>query len=113
MCRYHTFIELFEFRAMGNIDRKMFSSVSPEKPMPIADFLAASVRDIASHLEMMTDDEVFGAMHTLETASEGVHDADRDSVLSRIAVIENEIERRFPGEVLTPYRDWKKSQPLL
>lgn len=71
------------------------------------------VADLASRLEAMTDDEVFTAMSTLEVASEGAESADRDETLARIALIEAEIERRFPGQLLAPYRDWKKSQLLL
>ncbi|MEF3129686.1 hypothetical protein [Rhizobium leguminosarum] len=39
--------------------------------------------------------------------------SDRDETLSRITLVEEEIERRFPGQKLAPYRDWKQDQPLL
>lgn len=71
------------------------------------------VADFASRLEAMTDDEVFTAMNTLEAVSERAGNADRDEALARIALIEVEIERRFPGQLLSPYRDWKRSQHLL
>jgi hypothetical protein len=71
------------------------------------------VADLASRLEAMTDDEVFTAMSTLEAVSEGTEGADRDEALARIALIEVEIERRFPGQLLAPYRDWKKSERFL
>ncbi len=51
-------------------------------------------------------------MRTLEAVSEGAESAGRDETLARIAIIEAEIERRFPGQLLAPYRDWKKSQLL-
>lgn len=70
------------------------------------------VADLASRLEAMTDDEVFTAMGTLEAASEVAGGADRDEALARIALIEVEIERRFPGQLLAPYRDWKNSRLL-
>jgi hypothetical protein len=71
------------------------------------------VADLASRLEAMTDDEVFTAMSTLEAVSEATEGAVRDEALSRIALIEVEIERRFPGQLLAPYRDWKKSELFL
>ncbi|MBB3452630.1 hypothetical protein FHT86_000886 [Rhizobium sp. BK313] len=52
-------------------------------------------------------------MDALETASGDSQDAKREEILSRIAMIEDEIERRFSGQVLAPYRNWKKSRPLL
>ncbi len=70
------------------------------------------VPDFASQLEAMTVDEVFEAMSLLEQRSED-DVSDRDETLSRIALAEEEIERRFPGQKLAPYRDWKQDQPLL
>jgi hypothetical protein len=52
-------------------------------------------------------------MRQLEVLSENVEGEEREEVLSRIALVEEEIERRFPGQLLAPYRDWKKRQPLL
>jgi hypothetical protein len=60
----------------------------------------------------MTVDEVFDAMRLLEQHSED-DVSDRDETLSRIALVDEEIERRFPGQKLAPYRDWKLDQPLL
>jgi hypothetical protein len=80
--------------------------------MTASNLLNDPVADIASRLEAMTDDEVFTAMRTLEAVSEGAESAGRDETLARIAIIEAEIERRFPGQLLAPYRDWKKSQFL-
>ncbi|MBX5166888.1 MULTISPECIES: hypothetical protein [unclassified Rhizobium] len=76
------------------------------------DFLQYDVSDFASRLEAMTSDEVFTAMNSLETHSED-DVGDRDETLARIALVEEEIERRFPGQKLAPYRDWKQDQPLL
>lgn len=76
--------------------------------MTATDILNESVSDFATRLEAMTSDEVFAAMSALENRSED--DAgDREETLSRITLVEEEIERRFPGQMLTPYRDWKKS----
>ncbi|MBY2989418.1 hypothetical protein [Rhizobium leguminosarum] len=76
------------------------------------DILNEDVSDFANRLEAMTSDEVFAAMSSLEKHSED-DIRDREEILSRITLVEEEIERRFPGQTLTPYRDWKKEQPLL
>lgn len=81
--------------------------------MNASDIIKEPVAAFASRLEAMTDDEMFSAMHALERQSEAAAAVDRDEILSRIALTEAEIEKRFPGQVLAPYRDWKKSQPLL
>lgn len=81
--------------------------------MSTNDFLSEPTTDLDLRLTAMTDDEVFSAMAILERASEKAENEERDEVLSRIALVEGEIERRFPGEVLAPYRDWKKAQPML
>ncbi len=66
------------------------------------------VADFAHRLEVMTKDEVFSVMTDLEFASERVEGAERDEVFARIAITEEEIEKRFPGQLLAPYREWKK-----
>jgi hypothetical protein len=80
--------------------------------MTASNLLNDPVADLASRLEAMTDDEVFTTMRTLEAVSEGAEGAVRDETLARIAIIEAEIERRFPGQLLAHYRDWKKNQLL-
>ncbi len=80
--------------------------------MTASDILNEGVSDFATRLEAMTNDEVFAAMSTLEKYSED-DTSDREETFSRITLVEEEIERRFPGQMLTPYRDWKKEQPLL
>ncbi len=76
------------------------------------DILNEDVADFATRLEAMTNDEVFSIMSSLEKHSED-DVRDQEEVLSRITLVEEEIERRFPGRMLTPYHDWKKEQPLL
>jgi hypothetical protein len=73
--------------------------------------LDEDVSDFATRLEAMTRDEVFAAMSSLENHSED-EASDREETLSRITLVEDEIERRFPGQMLTPYRDWKE-QPFV
>ncbi|EJT00976.1 hypothetical protein [Rhizobium sp. CCGE 510] len=71
------------------------------------------VEDLASRLEAMTDDEVFMIMSALEKASDISREDAAEEILPRIALTESEIERRYPGELLAPYRNWKQRQPLL
>ncbi len=71
-----------------------------------SDIQTEDVSDLASRLAAMTDDEVFAAMKSLETRSED-STSDRDEILAWIALVEDEIERRFPGQLLAPYRQWR------
>jgi hypothetical protein len=88
-------------------------SFGDEDVMTANNLINDPVADLASRLEAMTDDEVFAAMSTLEAAGEGSERGNREEILSRIALTGAEIERRFPGQLLAPYRDWTKSQLLL
>jgi len=80
--------------------------------MNVSEFTHEPVGDLASLLEAMTVDEVFSAMDMLEKESEQTERPGQDEVLARIALIQDEIERRFPGQRLGPYQNWKKSQLL-
>lgn len=80
--------------------------------MTANDILKEDVSDFATRLEAMTSDEVFATMSALEGHSED-DASDREETLSRITLVEEEIERRYPGQMLVPYRDWKKEQPLM
>lgn len=80
--------------------------------MTADEILKEDVSDFVSRLEAMTTDEVYAAMHVLEEHSE-VDAGDREETVSRIALVEDEIERRFPGQLLAPYRDWKKEPRFL
>ena len=73
-----------------------------------SDIQTEDVSDLGSRLEAMTHDEVFAAMESLEKRSED-STSDRDEILARIALVEDEIERRFPGQLLAPYRQWRTS----
>ncbi|KPH05863.1 MULTISPECIES: hypothetical protein [Rhizobium] len=79
--------------------------------MSVNPLLSEPVEDFAVRLEAMTDEELFTTMNSLEEASEAAEDA--EETLARIALSETEIERRYPGELLAPYRNWKQRQPLL
>ncbi|KAB1109350.1 hypothetical protein NOJ05_30705 [Neorhizobium galegae] len=80
--------------------------------MSAKEIVRENISDFASRLEAMTIDEVFDAMSLLEKYSED-DVSEREETLPRISLVEEEIERRFPGQKLAPYRDWKQAQPLL
>jgi hypothetical protein len=71
-----------------------------------------SAADYAMTLEAMTDDEVFEAMRAAEAESEAAADALSDALADRLRLVEDEIGRRFPGQLLAPYLDWKKKRLL-
>jgi hypothetical protein len=56
----------------------------------------------------MTDDELFTTMRDLEAKSEETARAKLDTgdVLAAIALVEDEIEDRYPGQALAPYKQW-------
>jgi hypothetical protein len=62
--------------------------------------------ELQTALSSMTDDEVFLAMKRFERASE--RDADPAYALAMIGLVETEIERRFPGQALAPYKVWQR-----
>ncbi|NKF31054.1 hypothetical protein HER21_31880 [Pseudomonas sp. BGM005] len=81
--------------------------------MSINPLMSEPVEDLASRLEAMTDDELFETMNELEKVSDRAEHDTTEEALSRIALTESEIERRYPGRLLAPYRDWRQRQPLL
>lgn len=71
-------------------------------------FVAVSEREFASALDAMTDDELFELMADLEKQSEALNrPSPTDEVFAKIVLTENAIERRFPGQMLLPYKEWK------
>ncbi|OLP53115.1 hypothetical protein BJF92_19005 [Rhizobium rhizosphaerae] len=72
----------------------------------------------AAALSPMTEDELFTALSRLERESEKGSGVEGDGspqaeTLARIALVEEEVERRYPGQLLAPYRAWKSRDPLL
>jgi hypothetical protein len=65
----------------------------------------------SEQLRSMTDDELFARMGELENESEQQRVPDQD-VLANIALVETEIERRFPGQLMAPYREWRRREVL-
>ena len=66
---------------------------------------------LPDQLEAMTDDELFARMSELEKESER-QDVPNDTALEMIALVETEIERRFPGQLMAPYREWRRRKIL-
>jgi hypothetical protein len=64
----------------------------------------------ADGLAVMTDEELFALMQTLEDESEDVAPEERGTreVFAKIALVETSIEERFPGQLMTPYKDWQR-----
>ena len=69
-----------------------------------------NVAEFASTIEKMADEELFELMAALEDASELEGDNTDTDVVSRIALVETEIENRFPGQLLTPFKRWKETR---
>lgn len=67
-------------------------------------------RDVVA-LSELTDDELFTRMGELEKESERQSVPDQ-AVLASIALVETEIERRFPGQLMAPYREWRRREIL-
>ncbi|SDA92882.1 hypothetical protein [Sinorhizobium sp. NFACC03] len=76
----------------------------------MTDYKNIPIADLAGRLETMTQDEVFSVMTDLEAASESAEGTEREEVMARIALTEEEIQKRFPGQLLVPYREWKRRQ---
>jgi hypothetical protein len=73
-------------------------------------------REFASSLAAMTDDEVFETMRALEELSmERSMAGERpDGEIShKLAVAEDEIARRYPGQLLQPFLDWKRRRGMV
>ncbi|WP_312889999.1 hypothetical protein [Rhizobium laguerreae] len=73
----------------------------------MTDFANVSKREFASALESMTDEELFELMADLEMRSEALNRSSTDEVFAKILLTESAIERRFPGQLLQPYKEWK------
>lgn len=68
------------------------------------------IAEFASTIERMSDDELFELMAALENASELEDDSTDGDVVARMALVETEIEGRFPGQLLTPFKRWKETR---
>jgi hypothetical protein len=68
------------------------------------------VAEFALAIEKMADEELFELMAALEEASEAEGGETDTDVVARMALVETEIESRFPGQLLTPFKRWKESR---
>jgi hypothetical protein len=66
--------------------------------------------DFADDLAVMTNEELFALMQTLEDESEDIVVEARETsdVFAKIALVETAIEDRFPGQLLGPYKEWQR-----
>jgi len=79
--------------------------------MPNADNPASYAAELAD----MTDDELFHDMRMLEERSEAgskSEQVDLKEILAQIALVEQEIEQRFPGQALAPYKLWLRQRTV-
>ena len=65
--------------------------------------------DLAEFFRVATDDELFQKMRELEIRSE---EEGLDGVAAQEELTASEIENRFPGQALAPYKRWKQEQFL-
>ena len=65
------------------------------------------IDEFATEIEKMSDEDVFELMAALEQASEADGNRTDTDIVARIALVETEIESRFPGQLLAPFRNWK------
>jgi hypothetical protein len=71
-------------------------------------FVAVAERAFSSALEAMTDEELFAMMADLEIRSEAwVKPSPHDEDFAKIVLTESAIERRFPGQMFKPYKEWQ------
>ncbi|KPH04867.1 hypothetical protein CO657_32905 (plasmid) [Rhizobium acidisoli] len=68
-------------------------------------FAAVAEQEFASALVTMTNDELFELMADLEACGEA--DWPADEVFAKIVLIESAIERRFPGQMMRPFKQWQ------
>ncbi|TCU09638.1 hypothetical protein [Rhizobium sullae] len=68
--------------------------------------------DFARSIEKWTDEEIFELLAKLESESEEASSSDEvDADLqAKIIVVGNEIETRFPGQLLAPFKKWKQDR---
>jgi hypothetical protein len=66
--------------------------------------------EFADDLAVMTDEELFALMQTLEDESEDIVAEARQTsdVFAKIALVETAIEDRFPGQLVAPYKEWQQ-----
>ncbi|MBB4277923.1 hypothetical protein [Rhizobium mongolense] len=73
----------------------------------------SSAADFARSIEKWTDDEIFELLAKLESDSESASSSEElePDIQAKIVIVENEIEKRFPGQLLAPFKKWKRDRP--
>ncbi|APO77939.1 hypothetical protein AM571_PC00197 (plasmid) [Rhizobium etli 8C-3] len=71
-----------------------------------------SAADFAQSIEKWTDDEIFELLAKLEIDSESVSASGElePEIQAKINIVETEIEARFPGQLLAPFKKWKQDR---
>ena len=72
--------------------------------------LSTTEQEFARRLEAMSDDELFETMDKLEGTSETTPRDEDPHTFAKIVLTESVIERRFPGQLLQPYKAWQKNR---
>lgn len=67
------------------------------------------IDEFVEEIAKMGDEDVFELMTALEDASEADGRTDTD-IVARIALVETEIESRFPGQLLAPFKQWQRER---
>ena len=71
------------------------------------------VNEISDALEAATDDEVFAMMKSLEELTDNSRPAPSSEIFAKIALVETDIEHRYPGQLMAPYKTWKLEKLLV
>ena len=69
-----------------------------------------AIDEFAAEIAKMGDEDLFELMTALEDASEAEGDRTDTDIVARIALVETEIEGRFPGQLLAPFKEWQRAQ---
>ena len=65
------------------------------------------INELSTEIERMSDEDVFDLMAALEQASNADGNRTDTDIAARIALVETEIDSRFPGQLLAPFKHWK------
>jgi hypothetical protein len=69
-----------------------------------------AIDEFATEIARMADEDIFELMAALEDASEADGNRTDTDIVARIALVETEIEGRFPGQLLAPFKRWKETR---
>jgi hypothetical protein len=69
-----------------------------------------AIDEFAAEIVKMGDEDLFELMTALEDASEADGERTDTDIVARIALVETEIESRFPGQLLAPFKKWQRAR---